>query len=436
MPISLYSLESSVEEARASYIERHPKSRQMSQAAAQVMPGGNTRTVLYYSPFPLYFERGEGAYLWDSEGIQYLNLLGEFTAGIFGHSHPIIREAIQEALAQGINLSGHTPGEIRLAQLIHDRFPSMELMRFTNSGTEANLMAISAAKLTTGRDAVMIFSGAYHGGVLSFSAGQESLNVPFQFIKSKYNDIQTTRDLLGSHGSELACVLIEPMIGAGGCIPADIEFLKMLRSETQRCGAALIFDEVMTSRLSIGGAQALHDIHPDLTTLGKYLGGGMSFGAFGGARHLMEPFDPSRPGSVAHAGTFNNNVLSMAAGSAALERILTKDVLEKLNLRGDRLRKGLNEAFSCADVPLQATGQGSLLNIHAMRNSIRCPEDLAANNELIKELFFLDMLESGYYMARRGFIALNIEISDIEIDRFLQSVSSFLEKRHDVLVGV
>ena len=151
MQISLYSLANSVEEARASYIERHPKSRQMSQAATQVMPGGNTRTVLYYSPFPLYFERGEGAYLWDSEGFQYLNLLGEFTAGIFGHSHPIIREAIQEALAQGLNLSGHTPGEIRLAQLIHDRFPSMELMRFTNSGTEANLMAISAAKLTTRR---------------------------------------------------------------------------------------------------------------------------------------------------------------------------------------------------------------------------------------------------------------------------------------------
>lgn len=402
-------------------------------AASEIMPGGNTRTVLYYDPFPLYIKRGEGACLWDVDEHRYINFLGEFTAGIFGHSHPVIRDAIHAALERGINLSGQTTGEMRLATLIHERFPSMELMRFTNSGTEANLMAISATRLVTKREAVMVFSGAYHGGVLSFGRHSGPINAPFHYVVGRYNDIGHATNLIRAHGAELACVLVEPMMGSGGCIPASLEFLTMLRKETQNCGAALVFDEVMTSRLSMGGAQGLYGIKPDMTTLGKYLGGGMSFGAFGGARRFMEPFDPSKPDAVAHAGTFNNNVLTMAAGAAALEKILTKEVMSELNKKGDRLRDSLNSLFSDENVPLQATGIGSLVNIHAVKGDIRCVEDLAAGNELIKELFFLDMLESGFYIARRGFMALSIEITDTEINEFLKSAAHFVTRRRATL---
>lgn len=434
MPVSAQNLQQSVEEARRSYITRLPMSRKMSEDATKVLPGGNTRTVLYFSPFPLFFERGEGSHLWDCDGNRYVNLLGEFTAGIFGHSHPVIRQAIKDALDSGINLSGHTPNEMALAELIHERFPSMELMRFTNSGTEANLMAISAARLATGKDAVMVFSGGYHGGVISFGAPDNPMNAPYRYVIETYNDIETTRQSIRKHAADLACVLVEPMMGASGCIPGDVEFLKMLRSETEQAGIVLIFDEVMTSRLSSGGTQQLYGICPDMTTLGKYLGGGMSFGAFGGARRIMEAFDPRKPGSVTHAGTFNNNTLTMAAGSAALSRILTPAVIKDLNARGDSLRTRLNELFSKADAPLRAIGLGSLMNIHAVRGEIRSVEDLKSSNELLKELFFLDMLEQGFYMARRGFIALSLEITDTEIEDFLASVETFLEQRQSLLV--
>ena len=228
---------------------------------------------MYFSPFPLTITRGEGAQLHDLDGHTYADFLGEYTAGIFGHSDARIRAAIVEALDEGLNLGGPNRWEGELGRLMCERFPSLDKVRFCNSGTEANLYAISAARAATGRTHILVFDGAYHGGVLSF-VKPSPINAPFPFVLAQYNDLEGTAALIASHRKELAAVLVEPMIGSGGGISAEPEFLTMLRDETRRHGIILIFDEVMTSRLAPGGLQEKLGILPDMTSFGKYLGGG------------------------------------------------------------------------------------------------------------------------------------------------------------------
>ncbi len=426
-------LTAAVAEAAAAYAARNPASARRFAEAAEVLPGGNTRTVLHYDPFPLSIGRGEGCRLWDVDGHEYVDFLGEFTAGVYGHSHPIIRDAIVAALGRGLNLSGPGRAEAELARLICARFPSIELVRFTNSGTEANLIALAAATVFTGRRKILVFRGAYHGGVLTFARGASPVNVPHEFVLATYNDSGEAAQLIGERGQEMAAILVEPMLGAGGCIPGDPKFLAGLRRAASACGALLIFDEVMTSRLSAGGRQAILDIRPDLTTLGKYLGGGMSFGAFGGRRDVMALFDPRRADALPHAGTFNNNVLTMAAGIAGLTSVFTPAAADALSARGERLREGLNARCREHDAPLQFTGVGSLMNVHPASRPIRNPADAASGDELIRDLFFFDMLERGIYLARRGFIALSLAIGDVETDRLTDALESFLVARRDLL---
>ncbi len=420
--VSADPLQAALDEAVDVFAARNPKSREMHRRAARFMPGGNTRSVLYYDPFPLTFMRGEGCHVEDADGHRYLDLLGEFTAGIYGHSHPVIRKAIEEALGRGINLGGHGPLEAGLAELVCTRFPSVERVRFTNSGTEANLLALALAKAFTGRQTIIVFAGGYHGGLLTFAGGGSPVNVPHRFVVAPYNDVEATRALIAEHAGDLAAVLAEPMQGSGGCIPGDPDFLAMLRRETAAVGALLVFDEVMTSRLSPGGRQQQLGISPDLTTLGKYIGGGMSFGAFGGREDIMRLFDPSRPGSMPHAGTFNNNVLTMAAGTAGLGSIYTPEAARELNARGDALREALNTLFTQENLPLLASGLGSLMNIHPMRTVPRSAADLAGCDKRIRDLVFFDLLEDGIYMARRGMITLMLPTGATEIETMLCAV--------------
>ena len=260
-----------------------------------------------------------------------------FTAGLYGHSNPVIRAAIDRALDDGISLSGHNLLESRLADLIRERIRSIASLRFTNSGTEANLMALAAAKAFTGRSKVIVFVGGYHGGVLTFGSGPAKVNVPHDYLYATYNDAAAVDALFDAHGTEIAAVLVEPMQGSSGCIVGEPAFLQRLRERSAAAGALLIFDEVMTSRLAPGGRQSQLGITPDLTTLGKYIGGGMSFGAFGGRRDVMAQFDPRTPGALTHAGTFNNNVLTMSAGAAGLGSVYTDEAALTLNARGDAI---------------------------------------------------------------------------------------------------
>jgi glutamate-1-semialdehyde 2,1-aminomutase len=415
------------------YRARHPASARQLELAAELMPGGNTRSVLFQAPFPLTMVRGEGCWLWDADGHRLLDALGEFTAGLYGHSAAPIREAIVAALDGGLSLSSHTLREVEMAREIVQRFPSMSLLRFTNSGTEANLLALAAAVAHTGRRKVLVFEGAYHGGVLSFGGAAASVNVPHEWLLAPYNDFDAAAAIVRREGASLAAILVEPMLGAGGCIPGTPQFLHGLRGLADDAGALLVLDEVMTSRLALGGRQSLLGLVPDLTTLGKYFGGGLSFGAFGGRREVMQRFDPRRPDAMGHAGTFNNNVLTMAAGLAGLRQLWTPDAIATINLRGERLRERCNALFRSSGLALQFSGLGSLMNLHATHRPVRRPADLAGSDVRVKDLLFFALLERGVFMARRGLVALSLPFGEAEAEQFVAALDDALAAHHGLL---
>lgn len=421
------SLEVALEKVRGRFVAANPRSRAAHDEAAAHMPGGNTRTTLFYTPFPLTMAGADGCRLTDLDGHTYVDLLGDYTAGLYGHNNPVIRRAVDEALDRGWNFGAHGEYEAKLAAVLCARFPGLDLVRFTNSGTEANLLALATATTHTGRGTVLVFDGGYHGSVLSFGHGHFPLNVPHHFVLGEYNDMTTTGRLINEHATDLAAILVEPMVGSGGCIPADPAFLSYLRRRADETGAILVFDEVMTSRMSGGGLQQLLGITPDLMTLGKYTGGGMTFGAFGGRADLMSIYDPRRPDSLAHAGTFNNNVLSMAAGHAGLTELFPPDASRDLFDRGEQLRARLNDIGR--DAPLQWTGMGSMMCAHFQRERITAPRDLRTT-PAHRELFHLDLLDRGFHLARRGFIALSLEIGEPECDTFCAAVAAFLAEYH------
>jgi glutamate-1-semialdehyde 2,1-aminomutase len=440
-PLVNSDLQSALAEVRQAYVDRNPGSLARQQESARAMPGGNTRTTLHNAPFPLTVVKGEGCRLWDVDGHEYIDVLGEYTAGIYGHSHPVIRAAIDKALDHGWNYAGRNENEGKLAQLIVDRMPSIDLVRFTNSGTEGNVMALAGARVFAQRQGrkkatkVMVFHGGYHGGVLYFVSGGSPVNMPYEYVVGPYNDIDGARELMRRHAEEIFAVLVEPMQGSHGCLPGDPEFLHMLRKETWSHGITLIFDEVMTSRLSAGGLQGKLGVVPDMTTLGKYIGGGMSFGAFGGRREIMELFDPTKAQSLPHAGTFNNNVLTMAAGVAGYGEVYMPQVAEELNARGEAIRDRLNAICREAGVAFQFSGIGSMMAAHATTRPIRTAADIASSNQDAKELFYFDMVAAGIWIARRGFVALNIMIGDAEADRFVGAVEEFVTARRALLIA-
>jgi glutamate-1-semialdehyde 2,1-aminomutase len=420
---------SALAEAEELYRARNPKSLAQHQAACEAMPGGNTRSAIHVDPFPLTMVRGEGARLWDLDRHEYVDFLSEFTAGIFGHSHPAIRRAVEQALEGGLNFGAHNATEARFAAAICARFPSIELVRFTNSGTEANLMAVSAARAITGRPKILVFEGGYHGGVFYFRGHGSALNAPFEYLLGRYNDLEAVQALVRQHRAELAAILIEPMQGTTGCISAERSFLAGLRVLADETGALLIFDEVMTSRLAPGGLQEAHGILPDLTTLGKYVGGGMSFGAFGGRADIMERFDPRRPDAFQHAGTFNNNVLTMNAGLVGLTELYTPERARALNSWGDGLRERLNAVVQRRGLAMQFTGRGSMLSVHMTDGPIRSQEDAERGNARLRDLFYFDLVARGVWFAKRGMFALSVALDDQDGDKLVDAVEEFAETR-------
>ncbi|KAI3322195.1 class III aminotransferase [Xylariaceae sp. AK1471] len=425
--------------AEARYVAANPLSRAAHETATASLPGGNTRSILHWAPYPLCIASAQGYHLRDADGHEYVDLLGEFSAGIYGHSHPVLLEAIADTLQRGLSYGGPHAAEARLAGLVKERFKdSIEHVRFTNSGTEANLMAVAAAKAFTGRyrGRVLVFEGAYHGGVFAFPLGcadvwgqgggrkggkyevLRALNAPHEFLVATYNDVASVDAVISSvagggreEGEEgIAAILLEPMLGSGGGVCATPEFLAHLRRRADELGALLIFDEVMTSRMySGGGIQNEVGVRPDLTTLGKYIGGGMSFGAFGGREDVMRLFDPRAEGALPHAGTFNNNVLTMNVGAKGLEDVFTMEKARALHELGDEVRGRIN-SLSLAE----NKDGGRRLRVLGLM-----------------DLFHLEMLHEGFYLARRGYVALSLplleEEGQREIERFVGAIERFLE---------
>ena len=418
----------------ANFVVKRPKTQALHERAKAVMPGGNTRTVLFSAPFPIRAERAEGATIWDVDGHSYLDLVGEYSAGIYGHSNPRIQKAVAEAMTQGLNLGAHHAQEVTFAEAVTKRF-HLDLVRFTNSGTEANMMALAAARCFTGRKKIMPMEGGYHGGTLYFRHGASPVNAPFDCVLAYFNDIEKTRGLIAKHADDLAAVIVEPMLGGSGCLPATPEFLAMLREETAKRGIVMIFDEVMTSRLHPNGLSAKLGIQPDLKTLGKYIGGGMSFGAFGGTRAIMEQFDPSKPNALPHAGTFNNNTLTMTAGHVGITEVFTPKACVALNGRGEKLRHAINDLCMRYQAAMQATGVGSMLTLHPIAGSIVKPEDTERGDNRLKRLLYLDLLDQGIYIAERGFMALSLMVTTSDTQRLLDGLESFIKRYRHLVVA-
>jgi glutamate-1-semialdehyde 2,1-aminomutase len=417
-------LTAAVAEATERYAAKRPRSRALAERAARVLPGGNTRTVLHIDPFAFRVVGADGAVLHDADGFDYVDLLGDYSAGLLGR-RDAVADVIRGVLERGWSYGATSEPETAFAEAVVDRFPSIEQVRFTNSGTEANVMALVTARHATGRDTVVVFDHGYHGGPLYFGAAGVPTRIPFDYLILPYNDIVAAEAAFAAHGPEIACVLVEPMQGSGGCIPGDRDFLAALRTLTETAGAILIFDEVMTSRLAVGGAQQLLGITPDMTTLGKYLGGGLSFGAFGGRSDLMAHYDPTRGGGLSHAGTFNNNAFTMAVGAYVATELVGADALAAVNERGDRLRTGLQARFDASPLPFCVTGVGSMLCVHPVPSAAEVDDADPA----WRTLFFHDLLDDGFYTAPRGYMALSMEVSDDDTGRFLEAVERFTERR-------
>ena len=429
------ALDTALQDAVARYVAANPQSKEHHVRAARVLPGGNTRSSIFSHPFPIVLTGGRGARLTSLDGREYLDFLGEYTAGLYGHSNPVIAAAIHQALTDGWALGGQSRLEEQLASLICGRFESVERVRFTNSGTEANLMALAAARAVSRRSRIVVFRGGYHGSLLAFGTKPSGVNAPYDCVVASYNDRSATEQLLQANAADIGAVLVEAMQGSAGCIPGDKEFLHYLNTWCDTHGAVFILDEVMTSRLGPGGLQALYGLSPALTTFGKYLGGGLTFGAFGGRAAIMDRFDPSRSDALLHAGTFNNNVLSLSAGIAGLTGVFTPQAATRLSALGEHVRSELNGIARRAGVAMQFTGYGSMMNAHFCSGAIRSVEDLRSIDPRRSALFYLDLIEAGIWLAPRGMINLSLPMGNLEIECLVAAVSGFIQRRSHLLAA-
>lgn len=422
------ALKSAIDDARARYVAANPLSKAADEDAARYLPGGNTRSVLHFEPFPLTMVSGDGAEVTDLDGHRYIDFVGEYSAALFGHSNDIIKSAICSALDHGVALGAPTQYERELAGLLCERFPSLEQVRFCNSGTEANLMALSTARAVTGRNKLLAFNEGYHGGVIKFLGGHCALNVPFDFVLADYNDIDGTASLIDQLGDELAGVIVEPVLGAGGNIQGNRQFLHMLREKTTQVGALLIFDEVKTSRLGPAGIQGMVGIDPDLTTLGKFIGGGLPTGAFGGSAELMARFNPRHKSTLAHAGTFNNNVCSMAAGCAAIRDIYTPQRAAEFFTWSEDFRLSLNAMFAAMAVPMYANGLGSMIAIHFSTEPTKRPSDISAGCRALRPLLHMELLLDGMLVCARGDLFLSLPMDDEHLSHARLALEKFADR--------
>jgi len=398
------------------------KSRQLFERATARIPGGvnsPVRACKSVGRDPVFIDRADGCMIYDADGNRYIDYVGSWGPLILGHRHPAVIAAIQSALERGTSFGAPTDLEIQLADLIIDAVPSVEMVRMVNSGTEATMSAIRLARGVTGRDTVVKFDGCYHGhadsllveagsGVATLSI-PGSPGVPKAFVAHTrslpYNDVARFQQLMDAEGETIACVIVEPVAGNMGCVPPAEGFLHALRAYTEKTGSILIFDEVMTGfRVAHGGAQALYGILPDLTTLGKIIGGGLPVGAYGGKRSIMEQIAPQ--GSVYQAGTLSGNPVAMAAGIATLSELKQPGFYEALNAKTARLAEGLKKAAAAAGIPLTGDHVGSMLGVFFTDRRVNNFDDAKTCDLKRFAEYYRRMLDAGIYLAPSQFEAM------------------------------
>ena len=430
------------------YPDPNSRSQKMYNRALSSLPGGNTRTTVFMKPYPIYAARGEGCRVYDLDGNAFIDCINNFTSLIHGHAHPALIKAATDQLALGSAFGLPTQSEVELAELLAARLPSVDQLRFCNSGTEAVMMALKAARAFAGRPKIAKCEGAYHGSYdyaevsLDPTPEQWGRNAPVSVAYAKgtpdnvladvvaipFNNAEAAVSLIREHGKDLACVLVDPMPNRAGLSPADKAYVQALREVTREVGALLIFDEVITFRLGYAGAQGIWEIEPDLTTLGKIIGGGFPVGAVGGRSDVMAVFDP-RPGKpmLPHGGTFSANPVTMRAGIAAME-LLDQAAFARLDAMGEAVRGGINDAFRKHGVPGGTVGMGSLLKIHFADRPVRDYRSAYLTEEETRRqtIFNRGLLNRGVLAAGYGLMALATPMSAADIDAIVGAASDAL----------
>jgi glutamate-1-semialdehyde 2,1-aminomutase len=429
------------------YPETSPESAKLYDRAKAVMPGGNTRTTVYFEPFPIYAVRGEGCRMWDADGHVYIDCINNFTSMIHGYATPSINAVVRDQLALGTAFGAPTPSEIDLAELLVLRLPSVDHIRFTNSGTEAVMMAIKAARAFTGRPKIAKIEGAYHG---SYDYAEVSLdsnpdnwsNTPASIAYAKgtpqgvlddvlvlpLNDIAAAQAVIAEHGPQLAALLVDPLPNRAGLIPARQDYLTALAKAARAADVLLIFDEVISFRLGYSGAQGLLEVAPDLTVLGKIIGGGFPVGAVGGQADVMSVFDPTRgKPALPQGGTFSANPVTMRAGLASMQA-LTPASFERLDTIGETVRQGINAAFARHSLAGVCVGLGSLFKVHFTDQPVTDYRSVYPNAEARRKLgiFHIALLNRGILAAGYGLFALSTPMTDSDITEIISAVDGAL----------
>jgi len=439
----------SIERELSEYLAKTARSRALHEDALAVMPGGNSRTTTFFDPYPFYIGRGQGAHVIDADGNDRIDFNGNYTSLVLGHATPEVVKAAQEAAALGMSFPGPTDHEIRLAEMLTRRIPSLQHVRFTNSGTEATMNAVRVARAFTGRTKIAKFEGAFHGthdNVLvsvapdpKVAGGRRrpkpvpsSEGIPSAVLKNvivlPWNDADACEETLEREAGNLAALLVDPLLGIGGIIaPAD-GFLQRLRAVTERHGILLIFDEVISFRIAWGGAQERFGVRADLTTLGKIIGGGLPVGAFGGRPDIMAAYDPRRGAArISHGGTFNANPVTMAAGIATLNA-LTPEAYVRLDALGERLRGGVSRLLDATRRRGQVSGVGSLFCLHWTSSPLTDYRSSRPKDPHAPLRVFLALLNEGVLLTQRGMGACSLAMADEDIDRFVNALARVLSR--------
>ena len=418
-------------EVEQAYSAHTPGSGALFQRAARALPDGDTRGSVYFRPYPLYLRGGAGARVEDVDGNAYLDFSNNWTSLIHGHAHPDVVRAATEQIAHGTAWAAANPHAQELAELLVERVPSVERVRFCNSGTEATMFAVRAARAFTGRRGIIKMAGAYHGSYDDFQVanghtppGVDPAAVG-HVVEVPFNDKQAAAEAIREHKHETAAVIVEGIMGAAGMIAPEDDYLRHLRAETERHGVLLILDEVITLRLARGGAQQLYGVRPDLTAVGKIIGGGFPVGAFGGREDLMMQFSPLRAGALGHSGTFNANPVSMAAGVAAL-RALPDAEIARINALGEYFAEGVRDVAAERGIRLQVTGAGSLRNLHFTATPVRDAATAAAADRELLRLLHLALLVRGIFAAPRGMFAMSTSMGEAEVEQAVAAVDDAL----------
>ena len=408
----------------SAYKKRMLKSLAILEEAKHFMPGGHTRAAIWFDPFPIWIDEAEGCRFRDLDGHEYIDFHNCYTTMILGHANPKVVAAVKEQIGKGTALGALTTDVVRLAKLLCGRVESVNKIRFANSGTEAVMAALQVARAFTGKNMIIKTEDCYHGTYdpvvspsdspgISKSAQAESIVIP-------YNDELSAKNAIIANKGKLAAVIIEGAMGNAGMIPPKNGYLKFLREITRENNILLILDEIITLRLALGGMQSICDIKPDLTTMGKIIGGGYAVGAFGGSEDVMQMVAPPKH-KVRHSGTTTANPVTACAGVATLEQ-LTADEIKRINELGESFAQAIRAIFDKLHIKGQVTGIGSVQNIHFSDKPVTDGRSARAANKELLYLFFLAMLERGIFIPSRGLYSISTPMTQKEIDAAVKAV--------------